>query len=457
MNKQFSKFLLSLLLASVFAINCTQAQQTTTLTLEQAIEAAKQNNSLLRIKQLQVSEQDAKVRESKVKYYPSVTVNAAYQYNAAFGQLTIPEGAFGALPLYYPNTGVVNVALPDKEKTFDVSQHNNVNIGATIYQPITQLKKIKTGVDVAKTEQAIAQAELTKSELQIINAVEQYYYGILAIRKRKEEAQKNIEVAKLKLYDVQSALIAGKTTQVNEVGMQADIANQEQELLKLKFQEEDYIAEFKKWTGIPGNELVLADENTTAPISKMLEEYQKSATTNNTDLQIINLQKQKAELAIKVAKLSSLPDVGVFAGYTFQEGNNIMPKSNPYIGVNFKWNIQDIFSNKQVLTQRQYVQQQAEANEKYTKEQTAVSIEKAYRKMKQAEELIAVAQKAVDYRNAELKLKKDRKETGIGKPIEILETEAALAKSDADLYGAIMSYKVALAELKMLTENGNNK
>ena len=160
---------------------------------------------------------------------------------------------------------------------------------------------------------------------------------------------------------------------------------------------------------------------------------------------------------IKAAKLSYLPDLGVFAGYTYQEGNSIMPKSNPYAGASLKWNIHDIFSNKQVLSQRQYVQEQAEANEKYTKEQTAVSIEKAYRKMKQAEELIGVVNKAVDYRKAELRLKNDKKQTGIAKPIEVLETEAALAKSEADLYAAIMNYKIALAELKMLTETINNR
>lgn len=449
MNKQFSNFTIAVLLG-VFTANNIYAQQATTLTLEQAIEAAKQNNNLLHIKQLQVSEQDAKVKESKVKYYPSVTVNAGYQYNAAIGQLTVPAGSFGTLPLYYP-TGMDNVAMPNEEKTFDVSRHNNVNVGATVYQPITQLGKIKTGVDIAKIDHAISVLEQSKTELQIINAVEQYYYGILAIRKRKEEAQKNIEVAKLKLYDVQSALLAGKTTEVSEVGLKANIANEEQELLKLKFQEEDYIAEFKKLTGISVDKLVLTDENTIIPIPK------SSATANNTDLQIANLQKQKSELAIKAAKQSYLPDLGVFAGYNYQEGNSIMPNSNPYVGASFRWNIQDIFSNKQVLSQRYYVQQQAEVNEAYIKEQTAVSIEKTYRKMKQAEELIAVARKAVDYRKAELKLKQDRKETGLGKPIDILETEAALAKSEADLYAAIMSYKVALAELKMLTENGNNK
>lgn len=452
MNRQFLKYIVAVLLLSILTTNGIQAQQVVTLTLEQAIEAAKNNNDLLRIKQLQVLEQEARIKENKVKFYPAVTVNAGYQYNSSVGQLAIPSGAFGTLPLYYPTTGVVNIVMPNEEKTFDVSKHGNVNAGTTVYQPLTQLGKIKTGVDIAKMDKAISTLEQSKTELQIINAIEQYYYGILAVRNRKEEAQKNIEVAKLKEYDVQSALQAGKTTEVSEIGLKADIANEEQELLKLTFQEEDYLAEFKKLTGVAADELVLADRDIGGAVSTSLEEYQASAAENNVDRQITNLQKQKSELAIKAAKQSYLPDVGVFVGYAYQQGNSIMPESNPYAGASFKWNIQDIFSNKQVLSQRHYVRQQAEANERYTREQTSVSIEKAYRKMKLAEELIAVAQKVVNYRKAELKIKTDQKQTGLGKPINVLETEAASAKAEADLYGAIMSYKIALAELKMLID-----
>ena len=106
-----------------------------------------------------------------------------------------------------------------------------------------------------------------------------------------------------------------------------------------------------------------------------------------------------------------------------------MAKSLPYAGVNFKWNIQDVFSNRQVVSQRQFQQLQAEENNQYTKQQTTVSVEKAYRKLKQAEDLIAVAQKAVSYRKAQLKIESDKNEVGIGQAIDVLETEAELAKS----------------------------
>jgi len=450
MEMNIKKYLIFFLIIGLSGLSRVDAQQIETLTLEKAIQSALENNKIIDIKGLQVMESEARIKEASIKKYPVVSLNSAYQYNVNTGVLTIPAGTMGALPI-----GGSNIVLPRSDLDFELGKHNTYNAGVSAYQPITQLGKINTGIKISETDKAIASLEHTKTKLQVTNAVEQLYYGILATRKRMEEYQKNIEVAKLKLYDVQSALLAGKTVEANEAGLHAEIANEGQELLKLKFQDEDYIAELKKLTGITGNEFTLAAIDTAVSLVPTLDEYQVNANNNNTDISLTALQKEKSGLAIKAAKQSYLPDFGVLAGYTYQQGNTIMANSLPYAGVSLKWNLQDVWSNKQVIAQRKLQQKQAEQNNLYTKQQTTVSVEKTYRKMKQAEELIAVAQKAVYYRKAELKIEKDKKEAGLGKPVNVLEIEAELAKSEADLYGAMMSYKASYAELQLLTSKRN--
>ncbi len=422
--------------------------QTDTLDLEYAVQAALQNNNLYRIKQLQAAEIDAKIREADIKKYPAVMLNSTYQYNFNIGELTIPQGSLGSLPL---NENTI-VALPAHNLSFPLGANNVFNAGVTAYQPITQLGKIKTGVDVSKTDHAIALIEQNKAGIQITSAVEQLYYGILIIRKRMEEAEKNIEVAKLKLYDVQSALLSGKTLEVNEAGLYANIAGEEQELLKLSFQEEDYIAAFGNLTGLNVAQMIFSEQPLNTDEQASLEAFQQAAARNNTDIQLAGLQRQKTELGILAARQSNLPDIGIMAGYTFQEGNVLFPRHNPFIGASLKWNIQDLFSNKQVMHQRKFVQQQAEENEIYTRKQTSEAVEKAYRKMRQATELIGVAAKAAAYRQQELKIEKDKSEAGMNTPLKVLEAEAANAKAQADWYAARLNYKIALSELKSLTE-----
>ncbi|HEY8403113.1 MAG TPA: TolC family protein [Flavobacteriales bacterium] len=421
------------------------AQEQQVWTLEKSIAHAIESNNLIRIRQLQIEEQESKIKEAQIKRYPALTVNSTYQYNVNVGSLTIPAGSIGVLPL-----GPVPIPMPNTDVTAELGTHNTFNAGVLAYQPLTQQAKIGTGIEVAKTEKNMATLELNKAQLQIKNGIEQLYYGILATRKRIVEAEKNIEVAQLKLYDLESALNSGKTIDANTAGLNANIASQEQELLKLRFQEEDYIASFRQLTGINDAELILAEEVVTIEVIGDLDALQAQAKANNPDIQLSQLQIQKGELAIKAAQHSNLPELGIIAGYTYQQGNLIFPENNPYAGINLKWNIQDLFSNKQLANQRKLLVQQAQENETYMRQQVAVSVEKAYRKLRQAEELIAVAQKAVDYRKQELKIEQDKAAAGLNRPINLLETEAALAKSEADLYGAQMSYKVAKAELEML-------
>ncbi|MGV3557787.1 TolC family protein [Larkinella arboricola] len=435
------------ILLLVMAKTLAHAQQSEPLSLQKAVDLALQNNRSLTIKKLQVAEKRAKVREDETRKYPSVTVNSTYQYNVNLGQLVIPQGSFGALPV---NQTTV-IPLPNEAKTFNLGEHHTFNAGATAYQPLTQLGKIKTGLAIDQTDVQISEQEQVKVALQIRQGVERLYYGMLITQKQKEEATAKLELAKLKLYDVESALLSGKTIDASKAGLQASIADEEQNLLKLNIQIEDYTADLKHLTGLTADQVTLEDVDLTAFPTANPEEAKATASKNNVDLKLATLGRDKAELAIKAAQQSYRPDVGLVAGYTYQVGNLLFPTHNPFAGVNFKWNIQDLFANKQVLNQRNFLRQQAQENIANTQEQVNNDIEKAYRKINQATALINVAQRAVQYRTEELKVQNDRKAAGLNLQADILTTQSQLAKAQADLLAAQLNYRLAQSELKILT------
>lgn len=440
-------------IAAVFFVALTltsqysAAQQKEVLSLPRAIEMAFQNNHLLNARKFQVVEKLAKVEEDRVKKYPVVNVSSSYQYNAALGALTIPQGSFGSLPLSSGTT----VLLPDAEKKFDLGSHHTANAGVVVYQPITQLSKIKVGIDIAKTDVTIAEQQRDKTALTIRQAVEKLYYGLLISGKQQAEAQAKLELARLKLYDVEGALLAGKTVDVNKVGLQASIADEEQNLLKLQIQEEDYAADLKLLTGSTAAGFVLENVSVLPEVVASAEEYKLAAASQNPDIRVATLGELKTEQAIKAARLSYRPDVGAVAGYTYQVGNILFPTHSPYVGINFKWNIQDIFSNKQVLAQRCALLQQARENVAGVQEQVNAEIDKAHRKVGQASALVVVAQKAVNYRTEELRLQMDRLEAGQSLMADMLAIRSLLAKAEADLLAAQLNYNLARSELALLT------
>ncbi|PSL23208.1 TolC family protein [Dyadobacter jiangsuensis] len=440
-----TKLIFPILTLCAAALVPAYAQQAQPLTLEQAVDMALQNNHLLNVRKLQVSEKEAKVAEDAIKRYPVASVSSSYQYNANLGQLVIEQGSFGALPL-----GGTTIALPNEEKTFPLGKHHNFNAGVTLYQPITQLGKIKTGIEVAKTDVELARHEQSRASLQIKQAIEKLYYGLLITQKQQEEANAKIKLAQMRLYDVESALLSGKTIDVNKAGLQANIADEEQNLLKLRIQTEDYTADLKQLTGIEADSVTLAPVANMAVASGTLDSYLTNAATTNNDIKIASLTEIKTQKAIRAAEQSNLPDIGLVAGYSYQTGNLLFPNNNPFVGAQFKWNIQDLVANKQVIRQRHFLSQQARENLINTQNQVKNDVSKTHRKLSQATALIAVAEKAVKYRTEELKVQSDKQASGLNLEADILNTRSLLAKAEADLLAAQLNYRLAQSDLQRL-------
>ncbi|HEY8955824.1 TolC family protein [Chitinophaga sp.] len=418
-----------------------------TYTPDQLKDSAAKNYRPLAIKDWQVREKNAKINEDKIKRYPSATLNAGYQYNFILGELSVPAGAIGKIPTS-PTTAVL---LPNVDTSFHIGEHHNYNAGITFYQPLTQQAKIRTGLQVGATDVLLAEKDKQKLVLQVNQAIDKLYYGILITQKQLEEAGAKLALAKSKLEDVDNALLAGKTLEANREGLLANIADEEQNILKLTLQKQDYLGDLQTLTGIETSNIQLQEAGFNESAAGNAETYKNRAATANPDLQIAGLNKTKAELGIKATRQSNVPDVGLVAGYAYQTGNPILPPNNPFVGLNLKWDFQSLFTNKELMRQRQYQLKQAEENILYTQEQLANDIDKAYRKLIQSQALIAVAKKAVAYRRAELKIQEDKQAAGFNIQTDILTTKASLAKAEADSYGAQLQYLLALSEMKLLT------
>lgn len=440
------KIITGMLLMVAILSNTYQASAQKGYSLSQLIDAAKKNNHLLAIKEYQVQEKINKLKEDEIKKYPSPTLEGDYQYNFVLPEITVPTGSLGAIP--DGNGG--SQPFPIQASKFSVGQKSSYNAGLNVYQPLSQQFKINTGLAIDKADIKLLQKEKEKTVLQVQLAIEQFYYNALITQKQAESETAKLELAKAKLYDAAGALTAGKTKEVNTEGLRADIAGQEQRLLKLDIQLQDYLGELGNLTNLAVTELEPEEVDEGSNLSESLGDY-KSAAYLNPDMEIARLNKEKATLGIKAARQNNLPDLGVVTGYYVQDGNPVLPKGSPYIGISLKWNIQDLFTNKQIANQRILQLRQAEETIAYTTLQVESEIDKAWRKVKQSTALISAAKKLVSYRKEALKEELDRQVAGIDIKTALMETKAQLAEAEADLYSAQLSNTIAMAQLRNLS------
>ena len=458
--------LMILVLASVCLLSFPSGAQEPpdALNLQKVIDMAAQNNRLLTIKQLQVQEKQQKVYEDRVKFFPSLIVGGAYQYNSNIGELSLKRGMLGQVAV-----GPISVPLPSADTTLDLGHADTYTAGVLMYQPISQIPKIMAGVNVSKTDLEIAKTDQARATLQVKQTAEKLYFGLLIQEKRREEAQIRLDLAQKKLYDVESAVLAGKTTPSSLTGLRANAADEEQNLLKINVQMDDYFDDLRRLTGLKSASFALA------PVP--VDDADPSAATNgvsgrqeNQDLKIAALYQTKAQHAVDAGHYSYLPSLGILGGYVYQHGaadftgdirysfisagfglDPQWQKRDAFIGVVLNWNLQDLVANTYVTRQRIFLKKQAEENLANTREQVHADTEKARRKLTQAAQLIGVAGKVVAYRREDFKIQTDRFSAGLNLEADWLAAKAALAKSEADLLAARLSYRMAWTDLQILT------
>jgi outer membrane protein len=451
--KYHFKYSIALSAIIMFIYTGLQAQNNAGYTLQQLIDSAVSRSHLVAIKDWQIKEKAHKLKEDAIRRYPSVVLGSTFQYNFSVGELSIPAGSIGVL-----STATGDQLLPQQNTNLRVGQHENYSADVSLYQPILQQAKIKTGLNIDKVEIAVSELERVKVKRELTLAVQKLYYGILITEKQKEEAVARLALANAKLVETENALIAGKTSRPNLAGLRAIVAEEEQNVLKLDIMLQDYKRELAAIASLDEARLSkLQTPDTTmldAVVTESVDHFTDKSSAN-TDLQIMQLNREKARLAIKAAKQGNLPDVGFIAGYYYQKGNPILPTSSPYIGINLKWNLQDLFSNHQVARQREAQLKQAEHALAYQQQQLYTDINKTYRKVSQTKALVQAARKAWKYRCEELKIQQDKQAAGLNVTTDVLEVKANLSKSESDLYSAQLSYLLAKAELESLI--GNNQ
>lgn len=437
---------LLLLVLLVLTRSFTHAQQAPTYSLQQLIDSACQNNHLLRIKQDQIWEKMSKLREDQIKRYPSATVDGSYQYNFRLPEISIPAGTIGSVT----TSAGTEQLLPSQASKFAIGSKGTYNLGINLYQPLTQQLKVSTAIAADRLDIQLAQKEKEKAGLQLRLAIEQLYYGAIIAGKRTEAEAAKLALSKARLYDAEGAAAAGKSTGVSLTELRAEIASIEQNALKVQVQQQDYFSDLKTLTGLDITRLELPASGLDSLALNQMEHYLDIASSN-PDMQIAGLNKEKALLSVKAAAQANLPDLGLVAGYYAQQGSPVLPASSPYLGVSFKWNIQDLFFNREVKSQRLFQLRQAEQALSYTKQQTRSEIEKAWRKVQQSRVLVHAARKVVTYRSASLREQEDKQVTGKEIKAQILQARSQLAEAEADLYSAELSTVLATAELRNLT------
>lgn len=411
------------------------------VTLEEALAMASQQNPVLKIQRLRITESERKRDAVRANTFPRLSNESNLLYNSQLQNVAIPRGFLGVLPQLGPVPSE-DLRLLQGANTFGLSM-------TTLAQPLTPLIRIHAGTRAAVHDVRIAEQEARRAANEIALKVQEAYLGALVLEKRLAAARRKQAAAEAALADAAAAVESGAALDVKRLEASARQLEAANAVLQLEIQRADLLAELADLIGLdPGTELELVPSPWSAPALEPLDAQVQRALGNNPEVKAAEAAVEKARNALRAAQAEWIPDIALFATHAQQRGVPFLPSSNAAVGARLSWDIFDGGKRRAQSGERRAQLAQAEENLHRVRARVQMEVEKARRKVQRFEDLLRVAERALEARREALRIASDAVETGVAPPLELAQAQAAAAEAEAMVEEARAGWRLAVAELE---------
>jgi len=412
------------------------------LTLPQAVAQALERNPGIHALQCGVAESRAKVFSAKASYLPELKTEVTYQGTSDRHEMTISRGSLGDVPGLGPfPTEDVRVA----------QGRTSVFLGsATLTQPLTPLYKLNQAEVAASADARTAVADLSQAREEIALAVHRIYFGLLVAQRQREAAVLRSGVAEQRAHDASTAVSVGDALPAIALQGKTAALEAEQKVLALDDQIADLEASLAETLALPVGtrfELAAPGELTSTELPS-LETCVRSAVARNPEVTAAEQLVSKAQAGLGTAYAAYVPDIALFARYTYQDGISMLSQDDVSFGIKAEWTVFDFGKRESTIGQRMAKRESARANLASTKNRITVETTKAWRAVERARRSAELADEVYALRMESARVRGDESETGVVLAVEQQDSKAALASSDADRLGARLNLWLARLDLE---------
>jgi len=385
---------IALLFLIVLTFNSLQAQEIHSVSLQEALKLAKENNKKILRSQLETTLSEQNIKERKELRLPDIELNGEY---SRITNITEFKG---------------NGFLNGKEVTKAIPEIYQVN--STFKMPIYAGNKINNAIKIANQESEIAKIKTEKTENDIELEVVTNYLAIYKMMELQKIFEENIKEEKSRLKEVQSLQKHGTITK-NEV-IRAELQLSDRELSALTNSKNIKIAlhDLKNLIQLPENEEIAIDTTTNMDELNDLDPYDfyLEKAFQNEEMRMASQELNIKKTELKLVKGNYLPTVNVFGNYGFYYPNYKFFPPNPYlftlgqIGIEAHFDISALYKNKtkvqQASTEIEWQQMQSEI----IKDEIQDKLFKEHTQYQEILEKFVVVDKALDLANENYRIVK---------------------------------------------------
>jgi len=175
---------------------------------------------------------------------------------------------------------------------------------------------------------------------------------------------------------------------------------------------------------------------------------------NNAQTRAIGYKVQAAKKMVRASEFSFIPKINLFGSYEFNDNDFAGFDASSYmIGANLRWDIFSGFSKVGKVMEAKADYRKAQSMQESHRLDQENKVRQAMRSIDHATKQISLTEQAIEQSTEDVKIRTNRYVEGMERTTDLLEAETKLAEAKLKNVMAVYQYNMSIAALQMLLEN----
>lgn len=424
-------FALAMLLAGPFYK--ADAQNTKTITLDQAVQMSLKNSNQLKMDNAKVDEAIGAAHEAWNNHLPDIKATGAYmRLNNPDFDLKVKLGSSSSsAPAIKVNSaayGIVNAALP-------------------LFSGL----RIKYGTEAAKYLEQAAKLDVENNKEEVIMNTANAFSNLFKAREYVGLVKQNLNQQQQRVIDFTNMEKNGLLARNDLLKAQLQESNTELSLLEAENDLQTTYVSMDIMLGLPENtELIPDTSGFHIEDAGSLIQWEQTALTNRKDISALTFREKAANMSIKSTKGEYYPSIALTGGYIAADIPNLLTVDNALdVGVGLSYNFGALWKTGARVAQANARLHEVQASENMLTDRIRLDITQAYQGYILSLKKIEVYKKAVEQADENYRITKNKFDNSLVTTTDLLEADVAQLQAQLS---SLLSKADALVAYKKLQQ-----
>lgn len=418
------------------------SQGTKSLSLDDCINYALENNEQLMIAELEKKKSNAVVGETRAMGLPQVNVNGALNYNYEIQKVLLDASNF-------------DPSVPEgQEVEFAFGQDYDGNVSVGLNQLIFDGSYF-VGLQAARTYRELSAKDQVRTEIDIIESVSKAYYTVLVNRERLDLLEKNYNRIDTLVRDTRIMYQNGFAEKIDVDRLRVTLNNLKVERDKLDRLNDISVKLLKFQMGMPLDEPVtlsddLSDVDLDVPLIKEDFSYE-----DRIEFSKVITNQNLARLDLKNNQVQRLPKIYASVNYGYNTATSEASKwfdtdrwlNFGTVGMTVSFPIFDGLRKSYKIQQNRLQIDQLEQQKNILRKNIDIEIENSMVNLESSLESLEVQKENMELAQEIFNITKVKFQEGVGSNLEVIEAETSLKEAQTNYYNALFDAFVAKIDL----------